>query len=96
LLAASDDRPDAAPAGAPRRMLLAQAIPFMLLLFLLFPRVQGPLWGMPQDRFTAVRGCPKRCRRDRSPSSRNPMPLPSGWIQGRAFLRNRNSTGADR
>jgi len=29
--------------------LLLQALPFMLVLFLLFPRVQGPLWGMPQD-----------------------------------------------
>ncbi len=29
--------------------LLLQAIPLTLLLFLLFPRVQGPLWGMPHD-----------------------------------------------
>jgi transglutaminase-like putative cysteine protease len=36
--------------------MLAQALPFMLLLFLLFPRVQGPLWGIPQDRFSAVSG----------------------------------------
>jgi hypothetical protein len=36
--------------------MLAQALPFMLLLFVLFPRVQGPLWGMPQDRFSAVSG----------------------------------------
>lgn len=26
-----------------------QAIPFMLVLYLLFPRVAGPLWGLPQD-----------------------------------------------
>lgn len=26
-----------------------QAIPFMLALYLLFPRVSGPLWGLPQD-----------------------------------------------
>ena len=30
-------------------MLLLQAIPLMLILFILFPRVQGPLWGLPQD-----------------------------------------------
>jgi transglutaminase-like putative cysteine protease len=36
--------------------MLAQALPFMLLLFVLFPRVQGPLWGIPQDRFSAVSG----------------------------------------
>lgn len=36
--------------------LLLQASPVMLLLFFLFPRVQGPLWGMPQDAFTGVTG----------------------------------------
>jgi transglutaminase-like putative cysteine protease len=29
--------------------LLAQSVPLMLVLFILFPRVQGPLWGMPSD-----------------------------------------------
>lgn len=29
-------------------VLLAQAIPVMLLLFVLFPRVEGPLWGLPR------------------------------------------------
>ena len=33
--------------------LLLQAIPLMLVLFILFPRVQGPLWGMPQDAFAS-------------------------------------------
>jgi transglutaminase-like putative cysteine protease len=32
-------------------VLLLQAIPLMLVLFVLFPRVQGPLWGLPQDAF---------------------------------------------
>jgi protein-glutamine gamma-glutamyltransferase len=36
--------------------MLAQAAPLMLLLFLLFPRVQGPLWGMPQDAFGGLTG----------------------------------------
>ncbi|HEY6721098.1 MAG TPA: DUF3488 and transglutaminase-like domain-containing protein, partial [Burkholderiales bacterium] len=36
--------------------MLAQAGPVMLLLFFLFPRVQGPLWGVPQDAYTASTG----------------------------------------
>jgi transglutaminase-like putative cysteine protease len=36
--------------------MLIQAAPVMLLLFVLFPRVQGPLWGMPQDAFGATTG----------------------------------------
>lgn len=56
LVAASDDRPP--PLQQLRRagLLLAQSLPFMLLLFVLFPRVQGPLWGIPQDRFSSVSG----------------------------------------
>ena len=52
--------------SAPRRPLaddlrtagrmLAQAGPVMLLLFFLFPRVQGPLWGLPQDAYTGISG----------------------------------------
>ena len=34
-------------------MLLLQAIPLTLVLFILFPRVQGPLWGLPQDAFAS-------------------------------------------
>ncbi len=30
--------------------LLMQALPLALLLFLLFPRLPGPLWGLPQQR----------------------------------------------
>lgn len=37
-------------------VLLAQAGPVMLLLFILFPRVQGPLWGLPQDAYSGVTG----------------------------------------
>ena len=37
-------------------LMLMQAIPFMLLLFVLFPRVQGPLWGLPIDAFSGVTG----------------------------------------
>jgi transglutaminase-like putative cysteine protease len=37
-------------------LLLAQGLPFMLALFLLFPRVQGPLWGLPADAHSALTG----------------------------------------
>jgi transglutaminase-like putative cysteine protease len=37
-------------------MLLAQSVPLMLALFLLFPRVPGPLWGLPRDAFAGVSG----------------------------------------
>ena len=52
--------------AAPRRMpvvnlrtawsLLWQAVPAALVLFMLFPRVQGPLWGLPQDAYTGMTG----------------------------------------
>ena len=37
-------------------VLLAQSVPLMLVLFVLFPRVQGPLWGMPSDTRRAMTG----------------------------------------
>ncbi len=37
-------------------VLLAQAGPVMLILFFLFPRVQGPLWGLPQDAYSGITG----------------------------------------
>ncbi|HET9405149.1 MAG TPA: DUF3488 and transglutaminase-like domain-containing protein [Burkholderiales bacterium] len=37
-------------------VMLAQSVPLMLVLFLLFPRVSGPLWGLPQDAFSGVSG----------------------------------------
>jgi len=37
-------------------MLLAHAAPAGLLLFLLFPRIQGPMWGLPQDSQSGVTG----------------------------------------
>ena len=38
------------------RNLLLQSIPFMLLLFLLFPRIPGPLWGIPKDAYEGMTG----------------------------------------
>jgi transglutaminase-like putative cysteine protease len=37
-------------------LLLGHAAPAALALFLLFPRVQGPLWGLPQDAYAAMTG----------------------------------------
>jgi transglutaminase-like putative cysteine protease len=37
-------------------LLLAHAIPAALVLFVLFPRVPGPLWGLPQDAYTGMTG----------------------------------------
>jgi transglutaminase-like putative cysteine protease len=34
-------------------VLLLQALPLTLILFILFPRVQGPLWGLPQDAYAS-------------------------------------------
>lgn len=36
--------------------LIAHAIPLTLFIFLLFPRVSGPLWGLPEDAFSAKTG----------------------------------------
>jgi transglutaminase-like putative cysteine protease len=47
------------PAAANLRsagLLLAHAAPAALILFLLFPRVQGPLWGLPQDAYSGLTG----------------------------------------
>jgi len=36
--------------------MLLQTIPFMLVLFLLFPRISGPLWGLPKDAHSGITG----------------------------------------
>ena len=36
--------------------LILQALPIMAILFLLFPRINGPLWGLPQDAKKATTG----------------------------------------
>lgn len=46
-------QPDGEPGGRARLrlagILLLQALPLMLVLFVLFPRLPGPLWGLPAD-----------------------------------------------
>lgn len=48
----------ARPAGMLRQsaLLILQSVPVMLVLFLLFPRVQGPLWGLPQINVASKSG----------------------------------------
>ena len=36
--------------------LLLQAVPVMLILFVLFPRIPGPLWSIPQDAYSGMSG----------------------------------------
>ncbi len=36
--------------------MLLQSTPLMLALFVLFPRVQGPIWGLPQDASAGMTG----------------------------------------
>lgn len=50
---------DAFPLKARLKMagaLVGQALPVMLVLFVLFPRVQGPFWQLPDDRRAAKSG----------------------------------------
>ncbi len=42
--------------AATAALLLAHAAPAALVIFLLFPRVQGPMWGLPQDASVATTG----------------------------------------
>ena len=52
------NREQASPFKALRlsAVMLLQALPFMVLLFVLFPRISGPLWGLPQDSASASSG----------------------------------------
>ncbi|MFO1430075.1 MAG: DUF3488 and transglutaminase-like domain-containing protein [Candidatus Competibacteraceae bacterium] len=36
--------------------LLVEAIPVMLILFILFPRIPGPIWGLPKDAYGGLTG----------------------------------------
>ena len=36
--------------------LLLQSLPLMMVLFLLFPRLNGPLWALPEDSKTGISG----------------------------------------
>lgn len=36
--------------------MLLQALPLMLIMFVLFPRISGPLWSLPKDKTSAIIG----------------------------------------
>ena len=42
--------------------LLAKAVPLMIILYLLFPRVGGTLWGLPADAHRGLSGIPDEVR----------------------------------
>lgn len=45
--------------SAPLRLsgrMLTQGLPVMLVLFILFPRIPGPLWGLPRDAHSGLTG----------------------------------------
>ena len=37
-------------------VLLLQSLPVMLVLFVFFPRIAGPIWGLPKDAYSGVTG----------------------------------------
>ena len=37
-------------------LLMLQALPLMLAMHILFPRIQGSLWGLPQDAYSGLTG----------------------------------------
>ncbi len=43
----------------PALILLSASVPVALVLFLLFPRLPGPLWSFPEERRVAVTGLPE-------------------------------------
>jgi transglutaminase-like putative cysteine protease len=49
LIAVADDGQRISTALRRAALLLTHAVPFMVILFLLFPRVHAPLWGMPSE-----------------------------------------------
>lgn len=50
--------PEATPRDHLRtaRLLALQAAPFVVVLFVLFPRIPGPLWGLPADAWSSMTG----------------------------------------
>ncbi|MGA9032987.1 MAG: DUF3488 and transglutaminase-like domain-containing protein [Sulfuricaulis sp.] len=39
-------------------VMLAKALPLMVIVYLLFPRISGTLWGMPADAYSGLTGMP--------------------------------------
>jgi len=62
-------------------VLLAQALPLMLVMHLLFPRLQGALWGLPRDAFAGRTGLSEQLQ----PGSINQLSL-SDEVAFRAYF----------
>lgn len=56
LLALEDSRAGTRARLRQAAVLLAQSLPLMVVLFLLFPRISAPLWGLPADAHSASSG----------------------------------------
>ena len=56
LAALTDARASPLPLLRRAGVMLLQAVPFMLILFVLFPRINGPLWGLPSDAYSGLTG----------------------------------------
>lgn len=56
LVLLTHQRQSGAAAAKTAALMLTQAAPFMLLLFVLFPRISGPLWGLPSDAHAGLTG----------------------------------------
>jgi transglutaminase-like putative cysteine protease len=41
-------------------VMLAKALPLMLIVYLLFPRISGTLWGLPADAYSGLTGMPDK------------------------------------
>lgn len=56
LLSLQDRSADALTQLRTGALIMFQALPFLVLLFIAFPRIPGPLWGLPADAFSGRTG----------------------------------------
>lgn len=71
-------------------VLFAQALPLMLVMHLLFPRIQGALWGLPQDAYAGMTGMSEEMH----PGSINELSL-SDEVAFRAYFNAGSPAPAD-
>lgn len=60
MIALNHDRETPLPIITRAGVLLIQALPFMVVLFVLFPRISSPLWGLPIDAYSGLTGLSER------------------------------------
>lgn len=56
LYSLSDPHPPASTQLRASGLMMLQALPLLLVLFIAFPRVDGPLWGLPSDAYAGRTG----------------------------------------